>query len=97
EAVTAATINPQTQTRITWTDSPDVAESYLDQLSRSGSIDSALAAQVGVQIGQWRRNGADPSGSAALSLTLTEASGTATGVAATRLKALAEVFGRLGG
>lgn len=97
EAVTAATINPQTQTRITWTDSPDVAESYLDQLSRSGSIDSALAAQVGAQIGQWRRNGADPSGSAALSLTLTEASGTATGVAATRLKALAEVFGRLGG
>lgn len=97
EAVTAATINPQTQTRITWTDSPDVAESYLDQLSRSGSIDSALAAQVGAQIGQWRRNGADPSGSAALSLTLTEASGKATGVAATRLKALAGLFERRGG
>jgi len=97
EAVTAATINPQTQTRITWTDSPDVAESYLDQLSRSGSIDSALAAQVGAQIGQWRRNGADPSGSAALSLTLTEASGKVTGVAATRLKALAGLFERRGG
>lgn len=96
EAVTASTINPQTQTRITWADSPDVAGSYLDQLSRSGSIDSALAAQVGAQIGQWRQGAADPSGSAALSLALTEASSTATGVAAMRLKALAEVFGRLG-
>ena len=96
EAVTALTINPQTQTRITWTDSPDVAGSYLDQLSRSGSIDSRLAAQVGAQIGQWRQGGADPTGSAALSLTLKEASGRATGVAAMRLKALAEIFGRLG-
>src|SRR5690606_14257219 len=35
EAVTAVEINPQTQTRITWADSPDVAEAWLDQLARS--------------------------------------------------------------
>jgi hypothetical protein len=97
EAVTAATINPQTQTRIAWTDSPDVAESYLDQLSRSASIESALAARVGAQIARWRQGGADPRGSAALSLALAEAAGKATGVAAVRLKALAELFERRGG
>ncbi|MDP2765736.1 MAG: hypothetical protein Q8O54_12970 [Brevundimonas sp.] len=96
EAVTAATINPQTQTRITWADSPDVARSYLDQLTRSGGIDAGLAEQVVAGIDRWRAGGADPSGSAALAVTLTEASGKATGVAATRLKALAEVFERRG-
>jgi len=96
EAITAATINPQTQTRINWADSPDVAEAYLDQLSRSGSIDSGLAASVGALIGQWRQGDADRAGSAALSATLTEASGTATGLAARRLKALAELFERRG-
>jgi hypothetical protein len=35
EAVRQAEINPQTQTRITWSDSPDVAEAYLDQLARA--------------------------------------------------------------
>jgi hypothetical protein len=97
EAVTAATINPQTQTRITWTDSPDVARSYLDQLTRSGGIDAGLAIQAATAISKWRAGDADPTGSAALALTLSEASGKATGVAATRLKALAEVFERRGG
>ena len=96
EAVTAATINPQTQTRITWADSPDVARSYLDQLTRSGGIDAGLAEQVVAVIDQWREGGSDPTGSAALAVTLTEASGKTTGVAATRLKALAEVFERRG-
>ena len=35
EAVMVREINPQTQTRITWADSPDVAEAWLDQLARS--------------------------------------------------------------
>ena len=96
EAVTAETINPQTQTRIVWADTPDVAAAYLDQLTRVGGVDAALAGRVQGRIDQWRGGRADKRASAALSLTLTEASGRATGAAATRLRALADLFGRVG-
>lgn len=96
EAVTSETINPQTQTRIVWADTPDVAAAYLDQLTRSGGVDAALAGRVQSRIDQWRGGRADKRASAALSLTLTEASAGATGAAATRLRALADLFGRVG-
>ena len=35
ESVRVAEINPQTQTRIRWPDSPDVADAYLDQIARA--------------------------------------------------------------
>jgi len=97
EAVMSGTVNPQTQTRIVWADTPDVANAYLDQLKRSGGIDAALSAQVQSRIDQWRGGRADRRASTALSGTLTEASGRATGRAATRLTALAGLFGRMGG
>ena len=95
EAVTAATINPQTQTRIAWADSPDVAKAYLDQLARSGGVEAELAGQVQAGIDQWRRGGrANRRGAATLSAALNGASATATGAAKTRLKALADLFER---
>ncbi|MBU3974874.1 MAG: hypothetical protein KKE42_13870 [Alphaproteobacteria bacterium] len=95
EAVTAETINPQTQTRVAWADSPDVANAYLDQLNRAGGFDAALAGQVQAGIDQWRRGGrADRRGAAALAQALDAAAGKATGPSAARLKALAALFGR---
>lgn len=52
EAVTAREINPQTQTRISWADTPDVAEAWLDQLARAPvaarpAIDSPIRELVG--------------------------------------------------
>lgn len=35
ESVRFDTINPQTQVRVSWTDSPDVAAAYLDQIARA--------------------------------------------------------------
>ena len=95
EAITAETINPQTQTRIVWADTPDVANAYLDQLRRANGVSADLAGQVQSRIDQWRRGRADKRASAALSASLAEASRTATGLAATRLKALSDLFGRV--
>jgi hypothetical protein len=97
EAVMSATINPQLQTRVTWADTPDVAGAYLDQLTRSQGIEAELAGQVQARIEQWRDGDADRAGSAELSGALNAASGKATGVAAARLKALADLFGRQAG
>ena len=97
EAVTSATINPQTQTRIVWADTPDVAGAYLDQLTRASGIEAELATQVRAGIDQWRRGGrTDRRGSAELAGVLNEASGKATGLNKTRLKALADLFERRG-
>jgi hypothetical protein len=96
EAVTAETINPQTQTRIVWADTPDVAASYLDQLTRVGGVEAGLAGQVQARIDTWRRGRADKRASAELSTALAAAASSATGLNATRLKALADLFGRRG-
>lgn len=94
EAVTLAEINPQTQTRITWADSPDVATAYLDQLKRTEGVDAALTAQVGTAIDQWRAGSTDKAGAARLAQSLTTAGEAATGATAARLKALAGLFQR---
>jgi len=97
EAVSLETINPQTQTRITWADTPDVAAAYLDQLTRAGGVEVDLAGQVQAGIDQWRRGGrADRRGAATLAGLLNEASGKATGLNKTRLKSLADLFERRG-
>jgi hypothetical protein len=97
EAVMAGTINPQTQTRITWADTPDVANAYLDQLTRSGGVEADLAASAQARINGWRQGRADARASADLSRQLIEASAKTTGVNATRLKALGDLFGRRAG
>lgn len=94
EAVTMAEINPQTQTRITWADSPDVAAAYLDQLKRTEGVDAALTARLGAAIDQWRAGSADKAQAAALAQSLTTAGDAATGATAARFKALAGLFQR---
>lgn len=44
------TVNPQHQTRITWTASADVARAYLDQLARSGALDAARSQEIGAAL-----------------------------------------------
>ncbi len=98
EAVRGDEINPQTQTRITWADTPDVARSYLDQLTRAGGFDAALAADAGAVIDAWRAGNPDATAAAAVGARLTEAAGVRgiNPVSARRMRALAEVFSRLG-
>jgi len=77
EAVTLGTINPQTQTRVAWADTPDVAAAYLDQLTRAGGVEAELAGQVQARIDVWRRGRADKRASAELAGALNEAAGKA--------------------
>lgn len=97
EAVRSDVINPQTQTRIVWADTPDVANAYLDQLTRANAIEAGLGGRVGAAISQWRAGGRrDARGSAALSTDLAAAAAAAKGADAARLTALAGLFERRG-
>jgi len=94
EAIMIDEINPQTQTRISWANTPDVAGAYLDQLKRADAIDAALAGQVAAVIDGWRAGRIDAVAAAAAVASLT-ASAETQGVAplaARRMKALAEVL-----
>ena len=97
ESVMAATINPQTQTRAVWADSPDVAMAYLDQLTRSSAVNAELASQVLGQIGPWRAGSPNTQEAARLARTLISESEKATGADQARMKALAAVFERMAG
>lgn len=97
EAITAAEINPQLQTRITWADTPDVAQAYLDQLTRANGVEAGLAGQAGAAITAWRGGAADKAAATQLSTALTTAAAAATVSAdKARLTALAGVFQRIG-
>ena len=96
EAVSSATINPQTQTRITWDDTPDVAASYLAQLTRAGAVEAELGRQIEARIAVWRGGRADKRASSELAGTLNEAAGKSVGLNATRLRSLAAMFERRG-
>jgi hypothetical protein len=90
-------INPQTQTRVEWADTPDVAMSYVDQLTRSGA-DAALMREARAVVDGWRAGSADAATADAVAARLTEAAG-ARGVSAVdarRMRALAGVFERIG-
>ncbi|HEX8661518.1 MAG TPA: hypothetical protein VF686_06600, partial [Brevundimonas sp.] len=98
EAVRSDQINPQTQTRISWADSPDVAQSYLDQLMRAPAADAVLTAQVQAGIDQWRRSARNRSGAAEIAAALSAAAEKETGtIAKGRLTALAGLFTRRAG
>ena len=99
EAVMMDEINPQTQTRVSWANTPDVAGAYLDQLKRADAIDAALAGQVSAVIDGWRAGRIDAVAAAAAVASLT-ASSEAQGVAplaAGRMKALAGVLASAAG
>lgn len=94
EAVTEAVINPQTQTRVVWADTPDVAQAYLDQLVRASAIDAELAARVSAEIQNWRAGRPNERRLTETSRALATAAEAATGAAAARLKALSDVLDR---
>lgn len=96
ERVMAEEINPQTQTRPTWGDHPDVATAYLDQLSRTQGLDADLAGQARAAVEQWRGGTVDKARMATLATALAAVPEDAPAPAAARRKALAELFGRLG-
>lgn len=93
EAILAEEINPQLQTRVTWADTPDVAQSYLDQLNRADAIEDGLAERAGAAIAGWRSGSAD----ASVAADLTTAAGAAAGPAKARLEALAAILTRAAG
>lgn len=97
ESVTLETINPQTQTRAVWADTPDVATAYLDQLTRTSAVNAELATEVRGQIDPWRTGTPDARGAARLARTLTAEAEKATGTDQVRMKALAELFQRIAG
>ncbi len=98
EAVRSDQINPQTQTRIVWADTPDVAQAYLDQLMRAPAADAALTARVQAGVDQWRRSARNRRGAAEIAAALTAAAEKETGaIAQARLTALAGIFTRRAG
>lgn len=99
EAIMIDEINPQTQTRISWANTPDVAGAYLDQLKRADAIDAALAGQVAAVIDGWRAGRIDAVAAAAAVASLTATSETqgVAPLAARRMKALAEVLASAAG
>jgi len=97
ESVMIAEINPQTQTRTVWADSPDVAGAYLDQLERSDALEDRLAGQARTAIAGWRDGATDPALAAALTRGLASASTAATAADRVRIDALAGIFQRLAG
>ena len=93
EAVMIAENNPQTQTRISWADSPEVAQVYVDQLGRSTAVDAALLTQARTAVDQWKAGGASAS-SAELITALTAAAEKAAAPDAARMTALAGLLQR---
>ncbi|WP_374600145.1 LVIVD repeat-containing protein [Brevundimonas sp.] len=93
EAVMIAENNPQTQTRITWQDSPEVAQVYIDQLARSTAVDAALLAQARTAVDQWKAGGTSAS-SAETIAALTAAAEKASAPDAARMTALAGLLQR---
>ncbi len=93
EAVQEATINPQTQTRVRWEDTPDVAQAYLDQLGRTQGLDAGLSARVQAAIVAWRVGSTAEATSTALASDLAGAN-PGDDVSKRRISALAGVLSR---
>ena len=95
EAIMSEEINPQLQTRVSWSDTPDVAQSYLDQLARGTALEAAVAAQAGTVVTGWRGGRVDKRAAGRLVTALRSAAEKAQPVDQGRLNALADLFGRI--
>lgn len=95
EAIMVEEINPQLQTRVTWTDTPDVAAAYVDQLARTDAIEDAVETRVRGVIDGWRSGSADKAAAGALSTELATAPEDATDATKARLTALSALLGRI--
>ena len=95
EAIMAEEINPQTQTKIEWADSPDVAASYVDQLARTDAIEDGVEARVRTVIAGWRSGSADKAAAGELATAMATAPDGATDATKARMASLAALLGRL--
>ena len=95
EAIQSNEINPQTQTRITWADTPDVAQSYLDQLARTNGLEADVATRAGAVVTGWRGGRVDKRAAGRLAQALRSASEKAQPEQRGRITALADLFGRI--
>ncbi len=92
EAVRAASFNPQTQTRVTWQPTPDVARAYVDGLERDGVFTAQQAAMTRSAISSNM-----PAAMTAASSAISGAAGQAQGRTSERLRGLAETLAAMGG
>ena len=95
EAIMSVEINPQTQTKIEWADSPDVAASYVDQLARTDAIEDGVEARVRAVIAGWRSGSADKAAAGELATALATAPEDASAATKARMTALSGVLQRL--
>ncbi|WP_428150691.1 LVIVD repeat-containing protein [Brevundimonas sp.] len=95
EAIMAGEINPQTQTKIEWADSPDVAASYVDQLARTDAIEDGVEARVRTVIAGWRSGSADKAAAGDLATALATAPDGATDATKARMASLSALLQRL--
>ena len=95
EAIMSVEINPQTQTKIEWVDSPDVAASYVDQLARTDAIEDGVEARVRAVIAGWRSGSADKAAAGELATALATAPEDASVATKARMTALSGVLQRL--
>lgn len=95
ESIMAAEINPQLQTRVSWADSPDVAQSYIDQLTRAGGLEGDAVTRAAALVAGWRSGSIDKRAAAALVAPLQAAAEKASGAGKARLTALADLLGRV--
>jgi hypothetical protein len=94
EAVIWGLNNPQTQQKIEWADTPDVARSYLVQLERGDAIDGELAERVGEELDRWADGRPRGRRMDRLARDLNAAAEEAEGAHAERMAALAGVLER---
>ena len=94
EAVDLGLNNPQTQQKIVWADTPNVALSYLVQLQRGDAIEAELAERVETEVARWADGRARARAMRRLAQDLDAAAEEAEGRHADRLSALADVLER---
>jgi hypothetical protein len=95
ESIMAAEINPQLQTRVSWADSPDVAQSYIDQLTRAGGLEGDAVTRAAAVVAGWRSGSIDKRAAGGLVAPLRAAAEKASGAGKARLTALADLLGRV--
>lgn len=95
EAVIEAEINPQLQTRVSWADTPDVAQSYIDQLTRAGGLEGDTVTRAAAVVAGWRDGSINKRTAAGLVAPLRAAAEKASGAGKARLNALADLLGRV--
>lgn len=97
EAVIEAQVNPQTQTRIVWEDTPVVAQAYLDQLARGSAVEARLMERAGTEVSRWADGRMNRGNLRRLARDLSAAAEGVEGRDGARLTALGELLARAAG